>query len=130
MNRHHSFSPVLIEFLIVMLFLALSTASVIQLLAKASELSQLSVKKSEALICLENALEQARSNPEGNGAFDQEGNCMLIDHADGIDIRVLVKKTKATGGFYYDIQGSVSGDGQLLAQMETSRYVINGEAGK
>ena len=129
MRQRASFNPVLVELTVILLFLALSTAALVQLIGKAREISQGSEAGSRALILLEDALERTKADPEGGGAFDSAGVRQVNFSDDGYDVRGTVKRTLSVSGAYYEIALAAYDGGKELLALSAGRYVPGEAAG-
>ena len=130
LKRRGAFSPVLMELTIVILFFALSTVVVARLIAAASAVSNESAFQARALLAMENVAEQAKANPEGDGAFDANGaRAFTVQSAPDLAVAAVVTRDDSPeNGTLYSIALSVvspTGETYILNAM---RYVSRGEA--
>lgn len=127
MKKRFQLSPVLVELAIVTFFLALSTATVVQLIAKAAEISRAATNESAALIALENAVEEIKADPAA-GAYDAGGVWKVSMESEGAVITGTVTRTRSAAGAYYDIDLTAE-KGSSALSIAAGRYVGSGEAG-
>ena len=129
-KKHGSFSPVLIELAIVILFFALSTGIVVQLIAAASRISNESAFHSRALLAMETAAEETKADPEGDGAFDESGvRTFETVVSDEITVQgVVTKDDSPEHGTLYTIELSVLSKDGTAYTLTAEQYRSDGEA--
>jgi len=130
LKRRGACSHVLMELTIVILFFALATVVVARLIAAASAASNESAFQARALLAMENVAEQAKANPEGDGAFDANGaRAFTVQSAPDLAVAAVVTRDDSPeNGTLYSIALSVvspTGETYILNAM---RYVSRGEA--
>lgn len=129
-KKHGSFSPVLIELAIVILFFALSTGIVVQLIAAASRISNESAFHSQALLAMETVAEEAKAAPEGDGAFDDCGvRTFETVVSDEITVQGIVTRDDSPEhGTLYTIDLSVISTDGTVYTLTAEKYRSDGEA--
>ena len=129
-KKHCSFSPVLIELAIVILFFALSTGIVVQLIAAASRISNESAFHSRALLAMETVAEETKADPEGDGAFDANGaRAFTVQSAPDLAVAAIVTRDDSPeNGTLYSIALSVVSPTGETYTLNAMRYVSRGEA--
>ena len=130
LKRRGAFSPVLMELTIVILFFALSTIVVARLIAAASDASNESAFQARALLAMENAAEQTKANPEGDGAFDANGaRAFTVQAAQGLAVAAVVTRDDSPkNGTLYTITLTVVSETGETYTLNAMRYVSRGEA--
>ena len=129
MKRRFGLSPVLIELIVVTLFLALSCATLIQLIAKARELSATATYTSDALLLAEDLLERTKADPAGDGGFDESGVRRIQQTQGELTLDGVVERVNTAGGALYQITVRARRDSRELLRLTTSAYVSGGEVG-
>ena len=128
-KKHGSFSPVLIELAIVILFFALSTGIVVQLIAAASRISNESAFHSQALLAMETVAEETKADPKGDGAFDERGvRTFETAVSDEIIVQTVVTRDDSPArGTLYTIDLSVLSKNGTLYTLTAEQYRPDGE---
>lgn len=128
LKKHTSFSPVLLELTIIILFFALSTGVVVQLIAAASSISGESAYHSRALLAMETVAEQVKADPEGGG-FGADGVRAFSDAVDE-DLTVegtVTRDLSPAGGTLYQIDLYVLSENGTRYSLSAARYVSDAE---
>ncbi len=123
------FSPVLLELTIVILFFAVSTSIVVQLIAAASTISSESAYHSRALLAMETVAEQTKADPEGGGTFDENGIRSFSVRVDE-DLQVdgtVSRDASPARGVLYQIELSVLSESGASYSLSAARYVPDAE---
>ena len=129
LKKRGSFSPVLLELTIIILFFALSTSIVVQLIAAASSISSESAYHARALLAMETVAEQTKSDPVGDGGFDAAG-IRTFSNVIEPDLTVEGKVTRdlsPAGGTLYQINLSVCSQSGSVYSLCAARYVSDAE---
>lgn len=127
MRKKATFSPVLLELIVAILFFALSMSVVIRLIAAADETSQGSAALSRATIAMESLLEEIKAAPPGNAAFDEMGEShMRRETEDGIVLLALVRQSERAQGVFYEIEVTAYSGEEPLGTLSAARYVRGG----
>ena len=123
------FSPVLIELTIVILFFALSTSVVIQLIAAGSDISNESCYHARALLAMESVAEQIKADPTARGEADDCGvYAFTLDYAADLAVSCVVTENPSPAqGSYYEIALSVTAEDGSVYSLEAAKYVSGGE---
>ncbi|MPM29562.1 hypothetical protein SDC9_76102 [bioreactor metagenome] len=129
-KKHGSFSPVLIELAIVILFFALSTGIVVQLIAAASRISNESAFHSQALLAMETVAEETKAAPEGDGTFDECGvRTFETAVSDEITVQGIVTRDDSPeNGTLYTIDLSVISTDGTVYTLTAEQYRSDWEA--
>lgn len=129
LKKRGMFSPVLIELSIVILFFALSTGIVVQLIASASRISNESTFHSQALLAMETVAEETKADPEGDGAFDECGvRAFTKAVSEQITVEGVVTRDESPeNGTLYTIDLSVLSAEGTAYTLSAMRYVSTGE---
>lgn len=122
MKKIGQLSPVLVELAVVTLFLALSTSVVIQLIAKAGEISRTAGAESRVLIAVEDAMEQIKARPDAEG-FDGKNRRTVFMEDDGVQITGAVERAESSAGFLYRIELTAAAEGCEPILLRSARYV-------
>lgn len=130
LKRRGAFSPVLIELTIVILFFALSTVVVARLIAAASATSNESAFHARAILAMESVAEETKANPEGDGAFDENGaRAFTVQSAPDLAVDAVVARDDSfESGALYTITLSVVSETGETYTLTAMRYVPRGEA--
>ncbi len=127
-RKRAAFSPALLELVIVILFFALSTSVVVQLFAKASDVSKESAYHSRALLALETTAEETKADPEGDGSFDENGvRAVSKAFADDLTVTGTVTREPTDAGMIYEIDLSVNSADGTVYTLGAARYVAGAE---
>ena len=128
MKRQNSqVSPILFEMIVVTLFLALSAATLVQLVAKASSMAQISGDQNAAMLLLTDVLERTKADPEGDGNFDPNGQRSLSGEQWNLSYQGTVKRSTGAGGFLYEISVTAYQGKKELLSLSTSKYLPDWE---
>ena len=108
-KRRGMFSPILIELTIVILFFALSTSVVVQLIAAAGATARESEYHARAILAMESVAEQIKANPTGSGTCNACGvRAFTKDVADDLTVNCIVTDDPTPEqGTLYEIELSV-----------------------
>lgn len=128
MKKSSQVSPVMLEILVVTLFLALSASVLVQIIAKARDISVAATQESRALILAEDLLERVKADPEGDGAFDENGRREVMAESDGVTVTCAIERQLYDTGAYYAIAAKAYSGGTHLLSLETGRYLAEREA--
>ncbi len=123
-------SPVLYEMTVMLLFLGVCAAVVMQLLAGAHATAARSAVESRALLQAESYLETAKADPEAVVASCDdscEHEKIYYDRESGIQYTLLVEQSPTPAGRYYTIDVTAALDGETLLTLSTGRYIPHGE---
>jgi len=124
MKRSRAFSPILLELIVAILFFALSMSVVIRLIAAADETSRDSSLTGRAMIAMENAMEEIKADPYGDGKFDMNEERRFIIHAeDDLSLVAVVRSTDSKTGTLYTIDIHATSGEKKLGSLSASRYV-------
>lgn len=124
MKKRTTFSSVLLELILAILFFALSTSVVIRLIAAASSISRESELESRALIAMESVAETVKADPAHCGAFDETGLCRYqTPSGDDLLIDVSVQRAPTAAGMLYTIELSAVSGETPLGTLSAARYV-------
>ena len=123
MKKSSGVSPVMLEILVVTLFLALSASVLVQLIAKANDISQSADAESRALILAEDALERLKADPVGDGAFDGNGVRTFTATDGGVTVTGDVTRTVSDAGAYYAIRADAYDGVAYVLTLTTGRYL-------
>lgn len=129
-RKRGTFSPVLLELTIVILFFALSTSVIVRLIAAAGTTARASEYESRAILAMESVAEQVKADPVGDGACNTCGARVLsVDVSDDLVVDCVVTRDESPlQGTLYDIELTVtSPDGEVYA-LDAARYVPDAEA--
>lgn len=129
LKRRGIFSPVLFELTIVILFFALSTSIVVQLIAAASAVSNESGYHARALLAMETVAEQIKADPAGDGSVNECGvRSFAVDYAEDVQVRCIVTGDPSPkNGTLYDIELTVTGEDGTVYSLDAARYVSDAE---
>lgn len=129
-RQHTTVSPVLMELIVAILFLALSMSVVIRLIAAADTTSKGSERLSRAMIAMQDLAEGLKNEPPDDGRFDENGELRFTDErADDICLMVLVRRSRGAVGTMYDIAITAVYNGEDIASLKAARYIRGGGAG-
>jgi len=129
LKRRGVFSPVLIELTVVILFFALSTSIVVQLIAAASAVSNESRYHARALLAMETVAEQIKADPVGDGEVNECGvRAFAVDCAEDLQVSCVVTRDPSPkNGTLYEIELSVTGGDGKVYSLDAARYVPDAE---
>lgn len=123
MKKASTVSPVMLEILVVTLFLALSASVLVQLIAKAHDISRSADAESRALILAEDTVERLKADPVGDNAFDAGGVRTFTVEAGDVSVRGDVTRTASDAGAYYAIRADAYNKDALVLTLSTGRYL-------
>lgn len=127
MKKKATFSPVLLELIVAILFFALSMSVVIRLIAAADETSRGSAALSRATIAMESLMEEIKAAPPGGADFDETGESHITrEIGDGIVLTALVRQSEGAKGIFYDIEVTAYSAEEPLGSLRAARYVKGG----
>ena len=128
-KRSGSFSPVLMELTIIILFFALSTSIVVRLIASASAISSESRYHARALLAMETVAEQIKADPVGDGAVNECGaRSFTVPVAPDLQVNAIVTGDPSPkNGTLYDIELNVTGGNGTVYSLDATRYVPDAE---
>jgi len=131
LKRRGVFSPVLIELTVVILFFALSTSIVVQLIAAASAISNESRDHARALLAMESVAEQIKADPAGDGAVNECGvRAFTVDYAEDLQVSCIVTGDPSPeNGTLYEIELNVTREDGTVYSLDAARYVSDAEVG-
>ena len=123
------FSPILIELTIVILFFALSTSVVVQLIAAAGATARESEYHARAILAMESVAEQIKANPTGSGICNACGvRAFTKDVADDLTVNCIVTDDPTPEqGTLYEIELSVLAPAGETYFLDAVRYVSDAE---
>jgi hypothetical protein len=123
------FSPILIELTIVILFFALSTSIVVQLIAAAGTAARESEYHARAVLALESVAEQIKANPTGSGTCNECGvRAFTKDVAEDLTVNCIVTDDPTPEqGTLYEIELSVLSPAGESYFLDAVRYVADAE---
>ena len=129
-KKRGTFSPVLIELTIVILFFALSTSVIVRLIAAAGATARASEYESRAILAMERVAEQVKADPVGDGGCNTCGaRVFSVDVSSDLVVDcVVTNDSSPLQGTLYDIELTVtSPEGKVFA-LDAARYVPDAEA--
>jgi len=128
-KKHGVFSPILIELTIVILFFALSTSIVVQLIAAAGTAARESEYHARAVLALESVAEQIKANPTGSGTCNECGvRAFTKDVAEDLTVNCIVTDDPTPEqGTLYEIELSVLSPAGESYFLDAVRYVADAE---
>jgi len=129
-KRPGTFSPVLMELTIIILFFALSTSIVVRLIATASAVSNESRYHARALLAMETVAEQIKADPTGDGAVNECGvRSFTVAVALDLEVDAIVTGDPSPkNGTLYEIELNVTGKDGTVYLLDAARYVPDAEA--
>ena len=128
-KRSGTFSPVLMELTIIILFFALSTSIVVRLIATASAVSNESRYHARAMLAMENVAEQIKADPVGDGAVNECGvRSFTVAVASDLAVDAIVTGDPSPkNGTLYEIELSVTGENGTVYSLDAARYLPDAE---
>lgn len=124
MKKRATFSPVLLELIVAILFFALSMSVVIRLIAAADETSRQSAALSRATIAMESLIEELKAEPPAGADFNAQGESHITRQAEeGIELVALVRQSEGAAGTLYDIEVTAYSGEEALGSLRAARYV-------
>ena len=123
------FSPILIELILVILFLAISTSVVIRMIAAANTTAQQSAYESRAILAMESVAEQVKADPAGDNTCNACGaRVFSVEIADDLTVDCVVTSDDSPlQGTLYDIELTVTSPQGKVFALDAARYVQDGE---
>ncbi|MPM91186.1 hypothetical protein SDC9_138313 [bioreactor metagenome] len=123
------FSPILIELTIVILFFALSTSVVVQLIAAAGATARESEYHARAILAMESVAEQIKADPAGSGACNECGvRASTKNVAEDLAVNCLVTDDPSPlQGTLYEIELSVTSPTGETYYLDAVRYIPDAE---
>ncbi len=123
------FSPILIELILVILFLAISTSVVIRMIAAANTTAQQSAYESRAILAMESVAEQVKADPFGDNTCNTCGaRVFSVEIADDLTVDCVVTSDDSPlQGTLYDIELTVTSPQGKVFALDAARYVQDGE---
>ena len=129
MNKRSTFSPVLLELIVAILFFALSMSVIIRLIAAANDTSRDSMLTGRAMIAMESVMEEIKADPVGDGKFDMnEERRLLVQVDEDLILLAVIRCTSTKTGVLYDIDIQATSGEKKLGSLTSSRY-ISGRSG-
>ncbi|NCB06192.1 MAG: hypothetical protein EOM69_11835 [Clostridia bacterium] len=124
-KQRGTMSPILIEMVIVILFLALSTSVVVRLIAAANTTAQQSAYESRAILAMESVAEQVKADPVGDNTCNACGARVLsVKIADDLTVDCVVTIDESPlQGTLYDIELTVTSPQGKVYALDAARYV-------
>ncbi len=128
-KRSGTFSPVLMELTIIILFFALSTSIVVRLIATASAVSNESRYHARAMLAMETVAEQIKANPVGDGSANECGvRSFSVAVAPDLAVDAIVSGDPSPkNGTLYEIELSVTGESGTVYSLDAARYLPDAE---
>jgi hypothetical protein len=128
-KRSGSFSPVLMELTIIILFFALSTSIVVRLIASASVISNESRYHARAFLAMETVAEQIKADPVGDGAVNECGvRSFTVPVAPDLRVDAIVTGDPSPkNGTLYEIELNVTSGNGTVYTLDAARYVPDAE---
>jgi hypothetical protein len=129
-KKRSVFSPVLIELTIVILFFALSTSVIIQLISAANMTARESEYHARAILAMESVAERIKADPLAEGTADENGvRSFTVDIASDLAVNCVVTGDPAPEqGTLYDIKLSVTSPKGEVYSLDAVRYIADAEA--
>ncbi len=127
MNKRATFSPILMELIVVILFFGLTMSIVLRLAATADRISRESSGAAEALLAAETAMEALKADPKGDGAFDANNRRTETRTDDGIILRCTVTESERETGALYTLTVTATAAGAAPITLESARYLAASE---
>lgn len=124
------FSPVLIELTIVILFFALSTSVIVQLISAANAIARESEYHARAILAMETVAEQIKADPAAQGTADENGaRSFTVDVASDLAVNCVVTgEPTSAQGTLYSISLSVASAKGKVYSLDAARYIADAEA--
>ena len=123
------FSPILIELTIVILFFALSTSVVVQLIAAAGATARESEYHARATLAMQSVAEQIKANPTGSGTCNECGvRAFTREISEDLSVNCIVTDDPTPEqGTIYEIELSVISPAGETYFLDALRYVSDTE---
>jgi hypothetical protein len=128
-KRSGTFSPVLMELTIIILFFALSTSIVVRLIASASAISEESRYHTRALQAMETVAEQIKADPVGDGKVNECGvRAFMVPVEPDLQVNAIVTGDPSPkNGTLYEIELNVTGENGKAYSLDAMRYLPDAE---
>ena len=129
-NKCRSFSPVLIELTIVILFFALSASVITRLIAVADNTARTSAYESRAILALQSVAEQVKADPIGDNTCNECGaRVYAVQMEDDLAVNCIVTDDPTPEqGTLYEIELSVTSPYGETYFLDAARYIAGAEA--
>lgn len=128
-KKRSSFSPVLIELTIVILFFALSASVIVRLITVANATARASEYESRAILAMETVAEQVKADPVGDNTCNECGARVFsveIDEDLAVDC-VVTSDNSPLQGTLYDIELTVTSPQGKVYALDAMRYLPDAE---
>ena len=128
-KKRSSFSPVLIELTIVILFFALSASVITRLIAVADTTARTSAYESRAILALQSVAEQVKADPIGDNTCNECGARVFsieVDKDLTVDGVVTIDDSPLQGTLY-DIELTVTSPNGKVYALDAVRYLADAE---
>lgn len=128
-KKRSSFSPVLIELTIVILFFALSASVIVRLITAANATARASEYESRAILAMETVAEQVKADPVGDNTCNECGARVFsveIDEDLAVDC-VVTSDNSPLQGTLYDIELTVTSPQGKVYALDAVRYLPDAE---
>ena len=128
-KKQSSFSPVLIELTIVILFFALSASVIVRLITVANATARASEYESRAILAMETVAEQVKADPVGDNTCNECGARVFsveIDEDLAVDC-VVTSDNSPLQGTLYDIELTVTSPQGKVYALDAVRYLPDAE---
>lgn len=128
-KKRSSFSPVLIELTIVILFFALSASVIVRLITAANATARASEYESRAILAMETVAEQVKADPVGDNTCNECGARVFsveIDEDLAVDC-VVTSDNSPQQGTLYDIELTVTSPQGKVYALDAVRYLPDAE---
>ena len=129
LKRSGTFSPVLMELTIIILFFAISTSIVVRLIASASAISEESRFHTRAMQAMETVAEQIKADPVGDGKINECGvRSFTVPVAPDLQVNAIVTGDPSPkNGTLYEIELNITGENGKVYSLDAVRYVPDAE---
>lgn len=128
-KKRSSFSPVLIELTIVILFFALSASVIVRLITAANATARASEYESRAILAMETVAEQVKADPIGDNTCNECSARVFsveIDEDLAVDC-VVTSDNSPLQGTLYDIELTVTSPQGKVYALDAVRYLPDAE---
>jgi len=128
-KKRSSFSPVLIELTIVILFFALSASVIVRLITAANATARASEYESRAILAMETVAEQVKADPIGDNTCNECGARVFsveVDEDLAVDC-VVTSDNSPLQGTLYDIELTVTSPQGKVYALDAVRYLPDAE---
>ena len=128
-KKRSVFSPILIELTIVILFFALSTSVVVQLIAAASASARESDYHARAILAMESVAESIKANPTSGSECNECGaRVYAVQVEDDLAVNCIVTDDPTPEqGTLYEIELSVTSPYGETYFLDAARYIAGAE---